>query len=163
MKNNTIVRDAAILFVITLIAGIALGAVHAITLEPIRQAQIAAANATYAEVYPDAVSFEETDDLTAKIEAANAEIDSWGLGNKAGKLHINEAMVAKDASGQDVGYMINATSSEGYGGDVKVSVGITNDGKMTGIGFLSISETPGLGMRAKEPDFRNQGAFGTDD
>ncbi len=156
MKNNTIVRDAAILFVITLIAGIALGAVHAITLEPIRQAQIAAANATYAEVFPEAVSFEETDALNAAIETANTEIDGWGLGNKAGKLHIDEAMVAKDASGQDVGYMINATSGEGYGGDIRVSVGITGEGKMTGIGFLKISETPGLGMRAKTPEFRDQ-------
>ncbi len=155
MKNNTIVRDAAILFLITLIAGIALGAVHAITLEPIRQAQIAAANATYAEVYPDAVSFEETDDLSAAVEAANAEIDSWGIG-KAGKLSINDALVAKDASGQEVGYMINATSGEGYGGDIKISVGITNEGKVTGLGFLKISETPGLGLKAKNPEFREQ-------
>ena len=38
-----ILKDAAILFVITLIAGFCLGAVHEVTLEPIANAQLAAA------------------------------------------------------------------------------------------------------------------------
>ena len=37
-----ILKDAAILFVITLIAGFCLGAVHEVTLEPIANAQLAA-------------------------------------------------------------------------------------------------------------------------
>ncbi len=154
--KNTIVKDAAILFVITLIAGLALGAVHAITLEPINQATIAATNKTYSEVYPEASEFENTDELTAAVEQANTEIDTWGIGNKAGKLSINDAMVAKDASGNAVGYMIIATSGEGYGGDIKMTVGISNDGKVTGIGFLTINETVGLGLKAKNPEFKNQ-------
>ncbi|MDD5833178.1 MAG: FMN-binding protein [Clostridiales bacterium] len=154
--KNTIIKDAAILFVITLIAGVALGAVHAITLEPINQAQIAATNATYAEVYPEAVSFENTDELTAAVEAANADIEGWGLGNKSGKLSINDAMIAKDASGSEVGYMIISTSGEGYGGDIKMTVGVSNDGKVTGIGFLTINETVGLGLKAKDASFRDQ-------
>ncbi|MDO5139864.1 MAG: FMN-binding protein [Eubacteriales bacterium] len=154
--KNTIIKDAAILFVITLIAGVALGAVHAITLEPINQAQIAATNATYAEVYPEAVSFENTDELTAAVEAANADIEGWGLGNKSGKLSINDAMIAKDASGSEVGYMIISTSGEGYGGDIKMTVGVSNDGKVTGIGFLTINETVGLGLKAKDAAFRDQ-------
>lgn len=154
--KNTIVKDAAILFVITLIAGLALGAVHAITLEPINQATIAATNKTYSEVYPEASEFENTDELTAAVEKANTEIDSWGLGNKTGALSINDAMVAKDASGNPIGYMIIATSGEGYGGDIKMTVGISNDGKVTGIGFLTINETVGLGLKAKNPEFRDQ-------
>ena len=47
-------------FVITLVAGICLGTVHDITLDPIAQAQEAAATKTYQEVYPDAASFDET-------------------------------------------------------------------------------------------------------
>lgn len=154
--KNTIVKDAAILFIITLIAGVALGAVHAITLEPIEQATIAATNKTYSEVYPEASEFENTDELTAAVEQANTEIDTWGLGNKAGKLSINDAMIAKDASGNPVGYMIIATSGEGYGGDIKMTVGISNEGKVTGIGFLTINETVGLGLKAKDADFRDQ-------
>ena len=39
---------------------------------------------------------------------------------------------------------------------MQIAVGISNEGELTGIGFLSISDTPGLGMRAKEPDFKDQ-------
>ncbi len=154
--KNTIVKDAAILFIITLIAGVALGAVHAITLEPIEQATIAATNKTYSEVYPEASEFENTDELTAAVEQANTEVDTWGLGNKAGKLSINDAMIAKDASGNAIGYMVIATSGEGYGGDIKMTVGISNEGKVTGIGFLTINETVGLGLKAKDAEFRDQ-------
>lgn len=45
-----IMKDAAILCVITLIAGFALGLVHEVTLEPIAAAQLAANTATYQEV-----------------------------------------------------------------------------------------------------------------
>ena len=31
-----------------------------------------------------------------------------------------------------------------------------NDNKLLGLGFLSISETAGLGMKAKDPEFKNQ-------
>ena len=36
------------------------------------------------------------------------------------------------------------------------ATGITTEGNITGIGFLSIDETPGLGMKAKEPAFKDQ-------
>ena len=60
---NQIIKNTIILFAITLIAGICLGAVHDVTLEPIAQAQEAAATATYQEVYPDAASFARTDEM----------------------------------------------------------------------------------------------------
>ncbi len=63
---------------------------------------------------------------------------------------------ALDASGNQIGYLITSTSAESYGGNVQIAVGITNEGELTGIGFLSISETPGLGMNAKEPAFKDQ-------
>ena len=51
--NKGIIRDAFLLFVVTL--------------EPIAQAQLASATATYQEVYPDAASFQTTDELTAAV------------------------------------------------------------------------------------------------
>ena len=51
---------------------------------------------------------------------------------------------------ETVGYVVNVTSHEGYGGDIDISVGIREDGTVTGIEMLSISETAGLGMKAKE-------------
>lgn len=49
-----------------------------------------------------------------------------------------------------------ASSNDGYNGLVQISAGITAEGTLTGIGFLSISETPGLGMKASEPEFKGQ-------
>ena len=70
-----------ILFIITVIAGVCLGAVHDITLEPIAQAQVAANTATYQEVYPDAASFAANEELTGAIAASAEEIAGQGFGN----------------------------------------------------------------------------------
>ncbi|MDC0335424.1 RnfABCDGE type electron transport complex subunit G [Pseudodesulfovibrio sp.] len=44
-----------------------------------------------------------------------------------------------------------------YGGDLGVMVGFTTDGtKVQGIGITMTKETPGLGARASEADYRNQ-------
>lgn len=147
-----ILKDTFVLFIITLVAGLCLGGVHDITLEPIAKAQQAAATATYKEVYPDAADFKETDELTEKVASSAAGLEEQGFG----KVRIDGAMEAVDESGAVIGYLITSTSSESYGGDVKISVGITADGTVTGVGFLAISDTPGLGMKAKEPAFKDQ-------
>ena len=148
---NQIIKNTIILFAITLIAGICLGAVHDVTLEPIAQAQEAAATVTYQEVYPDAASFARTDEMTAALAAAAEEITA-----QYGSVTVDDAQQALDGSGNVIGYLITSTSPEGYGGNVQIAVGITAEGSLTGIGFLSISETPGLGMKAKEPTFKDQ-------
>ena len=138
-----ILKDTFILFVITLVAGFCLGGVHDITLEPIAKAQQASATATYKEVYPDAANFQETDELIEQASAAAADLEGQGFG----KVSIDGAMEAVDANGAVIGYLITSTSSESYGGDVQISVGITADGTITGVGFLAINDTPGLGIK----------------
>ena len=61
-----------------------------------------------------------------------------------------------DASGKTVGYAISATSNEGYDGTITVSVGIAADGTVNCISFTELHETPGKGMLANEPAFKNQ-------
>src|SRR5699024_4500532 len=61
-----------------------------------------------------------------------------------------------DASGETLGYAINMTTSEGYGGDISFSMGVQMDGTMNGISILSINETAGLGMNAQKDEFKNQ-------
>ena len=58
--------------------------------------------------------------------------------------------------GGETGYVITTTDGEGYGGDIQVTVGITADGTVSGVSFLSISETAGLGMKATEASFYEQ-------
>lgn len=147
-----IMKDAAILFVITLIAGICLGGVHEVTKGPIAEAQLASNIATYKEVYPDAANFDAPEDLEKAVADAADQIAAQGFGN----VSVDAAQRALDANGNVIGYLVTATSNDGYNGTVQISVGITNEGSLTGIGFLSINETPGLGMKAKDAEFKDQ-------
>ena len=54
-----------------------------------------------------------------------------------------------------IGYVFT-TSAKGYGGDIITMVGIKADGTVSGMDFLSISETAGLGMNADTDEFKNQ-------
>ena len=69
---------------------------------------------------------------------------------------IDETMLAKDASGNELGYAFTVTTSEGYGGDIQFAMGIQDDGTLNGISILSIGETAGLGMRANTDAFKDQ-------
>lgn len=49
------------------------------------------------------------------------------------------------------------TFGRGYGGDIGVMVGFSlADGSLAGIGITTLKETPGLGSRVVEPEFRDQ-------
>ena len=62
-QANTLIHDAIALFIITLVAGILLGAVYMITKDPIAKAEEEATNKAYAAVYKDA-EFASDDTLT---------------------------------------------------------------------------------------------------
>lgn len=151
MKN--MIKDAAVLFVITVFAGLILGFVYQITKEPIAIAEEKAANEAYAEVFPGAASFE-------KLELAMPEENddsTWDLEYAA--VDMDNALWALDDSGNVLGYVLTMTSHEGYGGDITFTMGIQNDGTLNGISILSISETAGLGMKAEavlKPQFANK-------
>lgn len=141
MKN--MLKDAAILFAITIIAGAMLGFVYDVTKAPIAEQEIKAKNEACQEVFADAVEFETTESSEDEMTAVIAQ------GGFA-KASVNEVLKAKDATGNVLGYVITVTSHEGYGGDIQFSMGLRNDGTLNGISILSISETAGLGMRADE-------------
>ncbi|MGE4421280.1 MAG: RnfABCDGE type electron transport complex subunit G [Pseudodesulfovibrio sp.] len=49
------------------------------------------------------------------------------------------------------------TFGKGFGGPVGIMVGFNTDGAtLAGIGTTTLKETPGLGMRLAEPEFRDQ-------
>ena len=143
-----IVKDALVLFAITLVAGILLGVVYQITLDPIAKANENAKEKAYKAVLAEADSFETIDALPSDDDInASSDIDF-------SKDKVNEVAIGKKG-GETAGYVV--TDSDGYGGDIKFTVGISTDGKVLGVSFLSISETAGLGMRAKQdPSFTSQ-------
>ena len=151
-KQSGFVKDAIILFAITLISGLVLGFVYDITKAPIAAAAKAAKNEAYAVVFPEAKDFEENEADTAKIAETADEIAGKGFGHS----NIDEVVTAKDESGNNIGRVITSTSKDGYNGTVQISVGIKSDGTVVGITFLTLEETPGLGMRAAEASFYGQ-------
>ena len=68
--SNKIVKDAIALTLITMVAGLALGAVHGITEEPIAQQEAKAKAEAYEKVFETASDFtvvEMTDELSASL------------------------------------------------------------------------------------------------
>ena len=146
---NKLVKDALILTAITLIAGTALGIVYEITKEPIAKAQEAATQAAYLEVFSDAETFED-------FEGFDSDSASEVVHNAGFTDDVLNCVVAKDSSGNDLGYVITMQSHAGYGGDITFSMGVRSDGTMNGYSITDISETAGLGMKAKEEKFMSQ-------
>jgi electron transport complex protein RnfG len=64
--------------------------------------------------------------------------------------------IARDQKGEIVGIAIPMTSSNGYSGEIKILVGITPIGKVSGVEILKHAETPGLGAKIEEKKFRAQ-------
>ena len=148
---KSMMKDAVILFAITLIAGLLLGVVYEVTKEPIVLQQTKRKNEACKEVFQDAVNFEAL------------ELSMPETGEKASAT-INSVSAAVAEDGSTLGYVLDITTHEGYNGDIQFTMGIRMDGTVNGISLLSIAETPGLGMKAEEvlkPQFaeKNVGQF----
>lgn len=141
---NKLVKDALILTCITVIAGFALGLVYEITKAPIAKAEADALQKAYQTVFADAASFADIDGFDS--QSATQLVADAGYTNET----IDNCVEALDASGNVLGYVITVTTSAGYGGDITFSIGITNEGVINAYSITSISETAGLGMKARD-------------
>lgn len=150
-EKKSMIKDALILFAITLVAGLLLGFVYDVTKEPIAQQKAKAKAEACKNVFAAAETFEPM--LSEEGPTA------YFMAGKDSNVDIDEVMQALDSSGQLMGYVITVTDHEGYGGDIQFSMGVTLDGTLNGISLLSISETAGLGMKAGDvlvPQFANK-------
>lgn len=128
------VKLGVILFAICAVAALVLGVTDNITAPVIAERNIKASNEARKIVLPDAGEFKQLDGINSDMVT-----------------EVYEGI--KD--GQVIGYTIK-TSSKGYGGAIESMVGISKDGKITGVEIGNHSETPGLGSKATEPGFKNQ-------
>ena len=151
MKNK-IIKDALALTLITLVAGVALGGVYEITKDPIARQEAQAKAEAYEQVFTDAAAFEEIEMDDTLIQTIRDQLDQEGYKAQS----IEEVMRAEDQSGETLGYAFTVVTSEGYGGDIRFSMGVQNDVTLNGISILSIGETAGLGMNADTPAFKDQ-------
>ncbi len=150
-KKSNIFVNTIVIVAVTLVAVLALSVVNQITREPIAQAEINARAEIYSAVYPNAAGFAEIDNSDALLEASAELLSGAGYDGCC----INDALAVTDSNGDVEGYVIAATSPNGYGGDIQVAIGICG-GKLTGFDVVSQNETAGLGSKCTESDFKAQ-------
>lgn len=128
LKNMTLV-----LVGVAVVVGFVLAYVNHITQEPIAQK----AKVTLAQGIKDVMKVNDlkvTADDTVKTTVDGKEL--------AFVVHKTA-----DKDGKSLGAAVESTTN-GFGGDLKVLVGFDKDGKISGYTILELSETPGLGAKA---------------
>ena len=129
-------RIVGTLFVITTIVSVLLALVNMVTKPIIDELAEQKRLAALSEVMPDA-QYEAVADLPVGVD---------GL----------VAMTHATRDGNSAGYCVQVTTN-GFGGAIEMMVGVDENGAITGITFLSMSETAGVGSKAKsEPWFTEQ-------
>ena len=120
-----------VLTIISLVAAVVLAATNAVTKGPIAEHARKARLAAFGAVLPAA--------------------DYKEVAIPEGHESVTSLYEAVDENGASKGYTVVAAAS-GYAGPVAVTLGIGNDGMVTGavIGDTSFAETAGFGMRWKE-------------
>jgi electron transport complex protein RnfG len=152
MKKDVkvMLKEAFVLFSITLISGLLLGFVYQLTKDPIAKAQELAIQNACKAVFSDAASFE----LISAVPSAELQARMEESG-----VRIEEAYEAYSSDGSLIGHVISSASSEGYGGDIVLYLGVDLEGKLRDVSILDISETAGLGMNAESvlvPQFHDK-------
>lgn len=128
------------LFLICLVATVLLGVANEVTKDKIAENAVITEQKSQKIVMADAAKFGE------KVEG-----DYTFDGTNAPYSYVE----AFDKNGNTIGYVF-ITRSTGYGGNISTMTGIDTEGKVTGVEFLEIGETVGLGMNATKDSFKEQ-------
>ena len=155
---QTMLKEAGILFAITLIAGLLLGVVYELTKEPIRIQQEKAIQEACEAAFPvsenDAPGmdgfprflFRPISDYTLD-EAFLSELAASGV--EIGTIYtVIDNIDSLMGVSAHCGYVVEVTSKDGYGGDIVLYMGVDLEGTVRGVSILELSETAGLGMEA---------------
>ncbi|MBR3173329.1 MAG: FMN-binding protein [Eubacterium sp.] len=159
---SRIIKDVLILFAITLVAGLALGAVYNFTSSARSEQEEKILNEAYSTVMP---GVESTKEVKVDLKKMNKHIAEEVKENEKElnyksynpfKAKIDSVILAKDKDGEELGYIMSVVDEEAYNSSLNMAVGIDMNGSVKGIAFLDINETPGLGMKAQEESFLKQ-------
>ncbi len=136
-KPSTLINMLLSLTLISGIAALCLGSVYSITKEPIAQAKKAKQEAAIKAVLPD------FDNLETEAQSVDG-----------GEIILNKAYKNEEL----VGTAVETFTNKGFGGQIKLMVGLLPDGTINDISVLSHAETPGLGdkMDIKKSNFSVQ-------
>lgn len=152
MRDNIYIRLGLPVILVCLVAAAGLAATYALTKDRIAAQDAAAVRRSLAAVLPDAAEFEVVSDEAALKNAREA----------AGDVTLDSVYAALDGAGQQVGTGM-LVASRGYGGPIRMAVGLDRNGKVVGVSIVGMSETPGLGTKVVEdvtflPKFNGAGS-----
>ena len=129
-----------VLFLITLVSGLALGYVNDLTLEPKAKARLAKKVNALRTVLPEF----DNDPVEGVI------LISSGVSTDSLELYP----AYKD--GKFIGAAVTGFSNKGYNGLVRLMIGFEEDGMIRDIAVIEQKETPGLGTKMKGEKFLSQ-------
>jgi electron transport complex protein RnfG len=139
-----IVRLALVLTIIAAGAGLILSLVEAVTREPIAEQRRLETLRALQAVLPPVDNAPDTDTITLVT------------GHDRKGKETTRTFYRGRQNGELAGIAFKVVSTEGYGGDIVIMVGVRPDGTVKGIEILQNSETPGLGSKITEPWFKQQ-------
>jgi len=139
---RSIIKPAIALLVICLVVSASLAFTYAVTKDKIEERSKLNAENARKEVLADADSFERVENIEKSI-------------NKNPELGLVKEVYKGVKDETPVGYVFMVVT-KGYGGDMNVTVGINNNGEITGVKIGDNSETPGLGLRVTDDSFLSQ-------
>lgn len=142
--NKQILKDTLALVLITLVAAVCLSFVYELTKDGIAAAETKERMNSYYLVYPEAASFREE----AEVPDAGAVSDP--------NVKVTAVLHALDAAGNETGCALSVVTASGYGGEIELSLGLSNDGTVTGMKVTSMSETSGLGAHCQDESWQAQ-------
>lgn len=134
-SQDNIIKNALILFAITIIAGSLLGLTYEVTKEPIIVQQKKQKDAALQSVLPEAT-----------FDLLEVELTDYPM-----IIGVYEATI----EGTVTGYAFELITKEGYGGDMVMVAGIAIEDTVSGIDIIKHAETPGLGAKADEDSFKD--------
>ena len=122
-----------------------MGYVYQITKKPIEKQAKQTQQEAYKLVMKKATSFKKYE--VQKIKKLSKQLKN--------NVEIVQALKAYQNK-KNIGEIIQVIDHDGFGGDIELIVGINQQKEITGVEILSIDETVGLGMNAKNKEFRDQ-------
>ena len=151
-KNNFLgmIKLGAILALYSAVACVGLSFVYAGTIKIIAQRQLDDQEAALKELFPGANDFVQISDIKSAdplVTIGDSDPDNTGV-------------FAAIKDGNVIGLALR-TSRGGYGGQIKVFVGVSTDGRISGVKILEHTETPGLGANAASNTYYVDRAKGT--
>ncbi len=121
------------------VAASALSVTYDLTKDRIAEQERAAEVASLGEVLPDASEFVAMEDLLESAQVA------------AGDSDVGAVYRAEGESGDLMGWGVRI-AARGYGGPIRMVVGLDRNGQVTGVSIITNTETPGLGTEVLASD-----------